>query len=184
MRHLHSQRQVPSQTPVQKTRIQKATAQRRKVFSCFIRPSTHTNLTWKRYKPSQGWKKQEREQPRPQQWSISIDKVGLTILMNGKPLSIPIVAANVVLPLQASKKHVTVYMLLLNYAETENHCHLLWLHEASQTSRNVSSHMDICNLLIMKDEGRRKHIWSMTLSLMLQAFSEQKHQHRTHSNCP
>jgi len=113
MRHLHSQRQVPSQTPVQKTRIQKATAQRRKVFSCFIRPNTHTNLTWKRYKPSQGWKKQEREQPRPQHWSISIDKVGLTLLMNGKPLSIPIVAANVVLPLQASKKHVTVYMLLL-----------------------------------------------------------------------
>jgi hypothetical protein len=33
--------------------------------------------------------------------------------MNGKPLSIPIVAANVVLPLQASKKHVIVYMLLL-----------------------------------------------------------------------
>jgi hypothetical protein len=33
--------------------------------------------------------------------------------MNGKPLSIPIVVANVVLPLQASKKHVIVYMLLL-----------------------------------------------------------------------
>jgi hypothetical protein len=33
--------------------------------------------------------------------------------MNGKPLSIPIVVANAVLPLQASKKHVIVYMLLL-----------------------------------------------------------------------
>jgi len=32
--------------------------------------------------------------------------------MNGKPLSIPIVAANAVLPLQASKKHVAVNMLL------------------------------------------------------------------------
>jgi hypothetical protein len=32
--------------------------------------------------------------------------------MNGKPLSTPIVAANAVLPLQASKQHVTVNMLL------------------------------------------------------------------------
>jgi hypothetical protein len=46
--------------------------------------------------------------------------------MNGKPLSIPIVAANAVLPLQASKKHVTVnvllHMLKLKIIATSSDC--------------------------------------------------------------
>jgi hypothetical protein len=52
------------------------------------------------------------QEPRPQQWIKGTVLIDLTILMNGKPLSIPMVAANAVFPLQARKKSDTVKVLL------------------------------------------------------------------------
>jgi len=45
------------------------------------------------------------QEPRPQQWIKGTVLIDLTILMNGKPLSIPTVAANAVFPLQARKEN-------------------------------------------------------------------------------
>jgi hypothetical protein len=47
--------------------------------------------------------------PRPQQWTKGTGKTDLTILINGKPLSIPMLAANAVfpLPLGPSRRHVS-----------------------------------------------------------------------------
>jgi len=53
---------------------------------------------------SSAWGPHVIKHPRPQQWTKGTGKTDLTILINGKPLSIPMLAANAVFPLQARKK--------------------------------------------------------------------------------
>jgi hypothetical protein len=50
------------------------------------------------------WRPHVIKHPRRQQWTKGTGKTDLTILTNGKPLSIPMLAANAVFPLQARKK--------------------------------------------------------------------------------